>query len=83
MPEGEGARAVSIDPQEKFSLMVNEEDHLRIQVMNSGLDLHAAWEQINSIDDLIEVAFDVRLPRTLGLSDRLSRPMWARGCASA
>jgi protein arginine kinase len=52
--EGQGARAVSVDPQEKFSLMVNEEDHLRIQVMKSGLDLSAAWEQINAIDDIIE-----------------------------
>ncbi len=52
--EAEGARAVAIDPHEKFSLMVNEEDHLRIQVMHSGLDLQAAWEQIDHIDDLIE-----------------------------
>ena len=52
--EGEGARSVAIDPQETFSLMVNEEDHLRIQVMHSGLDLQAAWEQIDQIDDLIE-----------------------------
>ena len=34
--------------------MVNEEDHLRIQLMKSGLDLQQAWEQINEIDDLIE-----------------------------
>ena len=34
--------------------MINEEDHLRIQVMHSGLDLQSAWEQINRIDDLIE-----------------------------
>ena len=34
--------------------MINEEDHLRIQVMHSGLDLQAAWEQIDHIDDLIE-----------------------------
>lgn len=52
--EAEGARSVAIDPQETFSLMVNEEDHLRIQVMHSGLDLQAAWEQIDQIDDLIE-----------------------------
>lgn len=52
--ESEGARAVAIDPGETFSLMVNEEDHLRIQVMHSGLDLTAAWEQIDHIDDLIE-----------------------------
>lgn len=52
--EGEGARAVAIDAHEKFSLMINEEDHLRIQVMKSGLDLEMAWQQIDQIDDLIE-----------------------------
>ncbi|HEV3340954.1 MAG TPA: protein arginine kinase [Pirellulales bacterium] len=52
--EAEGARGVAIDPQERVSLMINEEDHLRIQVMHSGLDLSAAWEQINAIDDLVE-----------------------------
>ncbi|MFM2094983.1 MAG: hypothetical protein RIS70_2107, partial [Planctomycetota bacterium] len=54
LSEGSGARAVAIDADEKFSVMVNEEDHLRIQVMHSGLDLAAAWEQINEIDDLLE-----------------------------
>ncbi len=50
----DGARAVAIDHQEGLSLMVNEEDHLRIQVMKSGLDLDSAWDQINHVDDLIE-----------------------------
>src|SRR5689334_20687957 len=31
--ESEGARGVAIDPREQMSLMINEEDHLRIQVM--------------------------------------------------
>ncbi len=35
-------------------MMVNEEDHLRIQSMYSGLNLQSAWEQVNRIDDLIE-----------------------------
>jgi len=52
--EGRGARGVAVDAAEQVSLMINEEDHLRIQVMHSGLDLQAAWEQINRIDDLIE-----------------------------
>lgn len=52
--EAEGARGVVIDPREQVSVMINEEDHLRIQVMKSGLDLGAAWEQINQLDDLIE-----------------------------
>ncbi|MGD9632712.1 MAG: protein arginine kinase [Pirellulales bacterium] len=52
--EAEGARGVAIDPGEKFSVMINEEDHLRIQVLKSGLDLKSAWDQINELDDLIE-----------------------------
>ena len=52
--EGEGARGVVIDQREQVSVMINEEDHLRIQVLKSGLDLGTAWEQINELDDLIE-----------------------------
>src|SRR5919201_5287351 len=37
-----------------MSVMINEEDHLRIQVLKSGLDLGSAWEQINELDDAIE-----------------------------
>ncbi len=52
--ESKGARAVAIGNREKFALMINEEDHLRIQVMQSGLDLEAAWRRIDGIDDVIE-----------------------------
>ncbi len=52
--DASGARAVAIGDHEKFSLMVNEEDHLRIQVMKSGLDLTGCWEQIEEIDDAVE-----------------------------
>lgn len=34
--------------------MVNEEDHLRLQVLRSGLQLDEAWEQINRVDDTLE-----------------------------
>jgi protein arginine kinase len=54
LSNSEGARAVAIDSMEQLSLMVNEEDHLRIQVMKSGLDLDGAWKQINQVDDDIE-----------------------------
>jgi len=52
--EAQGDRAVAIDRNEKYSLMINEEDHLRIQAMQSGLSLGGVWDQINRIDDLIE-----------------------------
>ena len=56
MADADGARAVAIDPDEQFSVMINEEDHLRIQVMHSGLDLKSAWDQINALDDQLEAS---------------------------
>ncbi|VTR98481.1 protein arginine kinase [Tuwongella immobilis] len=50
----EGPRGVAFDPQESISLMVNEEDQLRLQVMRSGFALDEAWQQIDHMDDLVE-----------------------------
>jgi protein arginine kinase len=50
----EGARGVFVSGDESVSIMVNEEDHLRIQCLRSGLQLDEAWQQINAIDDQIE-----------------------------
>ena len=54
----EGARGVAIGESETISIMINEEDHLRIQVLRSGLQLEEAWEQINKIDDALESKLD-------------------------
>src|SRR5437764_2647404 len=54
----EGARGVAVGENETVSIMVNEEDHLRIQVLRSGLQLEEAWEQINRIDDQLETKLD-------------------------
>jgi protein arginine kinase len=54
----EGARGVAIGENETVSIMVNEEDHLRIQVLRSGLQLEETWEQINKIDDILEAKLD-------------------------
>lgn len=54
----EGARGVAIGEDESVSIMVNEEDHLRLQVLRSGLQLEEAWEQINEIDDKLEAKLD-------------------------
>ena len=54
----EGARGVAVGENETVSIMVNEEDHLRLQVLRSGLQLEEAWEQINRIDDLLESKLD-------------------------
>ncbi|MEW5894296.1 MAG: protein arginine kinase [Candidatus Omnitrophota bacterium] len=44
-------KALVISDEEAIAVMINEEDHLRIQVMNSGLNLFEGWKIINDIDD--------------------------------
>jgi protein arginine kinase len=50
----EGPRGVAFDDRESVSIMVNEEDHLRLQVMRSGLALDEAWTEIDRVDDALE-----------------------------
>lgn len=53
-----GFRAVSVSRDEFVSVMINEEDHLRMQVLRSGLVLDEIWEEISRIDDRIEEKAD-------------------------
>ena len=56
---GTDPRAVAFDPVgERASVMVNEEDHLRIQSLRSGLDLSDALDEADALDDKIEGAVD-------------------------
>jgi protein arginine kinase len=50
----DGPRGVAFDDRESVSVMVNEEDHLRLQVMRSGLALDEAWGEIDKLDDALE-----------------------------
>ncbi|MCC9600525.1 protein arginine kinase [Stieleria sp. JC731] len=52
--ESDGSRAVAFDASEGYSVMINEEDHLRIQVMRSGLDMENTWQKVNRIDNMLE-----------------------------
>ncbi len=49
-------KAVAIGKGEVISVMVNEEDHLRIQAMQSGLNLRDAWTTIDALDDELSEA---------------------------
>ncbi len=78
----EGARGVTVSPDETRAVMINEEDHLRIQGLRSGLQLDNVWNDVNRIDDGVasEVgyAFDTRLgyltacPTNVGTGIRVS-----------
>lgn len=52
-------RAVAIDPDETWSIMVNEEDHMRVQVLRSGMQLTEAFEHINQVDNSLESGLDM------------------------
>lgn len=54
MVEGGSKRAVGVGPGEEISVMVNEEDHLRMQSLRPGLQLREAYQEICRLDDLIE-----------------------------
>ncbi len=79
---GSGPRGVVIAEGEGFSAMINEEDHLRMQVYAPGLQLAACYERINEIDDQLEkkisYAFHPRFgyltacPTNLGTGIRVS-----------
>ena len=43
---------------EKATIMINEEDHLRIQVLLSGLNFEEGWNMVNKIDDFLEESLD-------------------------
>ena len=51
-------KAVAVDEHESISIMVNEEDHLRIQILLSGLQLQEVWTIVNQLDDALEQHLD-------------------------
>jgi protein arginine kinase len=55
---GKGPRGVVIAQREFFTAMINEEDHLRIQVLKAGCQISQCAQQINRIDDMIEEKVD-------------------------
>lgn len=50
----EGERGVAITDDETVAVMVNEEDHLRVQVIRSGFQPMEAFEELQRIDDALE-----------------------------
>ncbi|HXV27646.1 MAG TPA: protein arginine kinase [bacterium] len=61
-----GEKAVAVSPNEVFSLMVLEEDHLRLQAFQSGFNLIEAWRILNQIDDDLEKNLNYAFSSNLG-----------------
>jgi protein arginine kinase len=57
---------VFVSPDECMSIMVNEEDHIRIQSLQSGLNLQGAWKAADEVDDELEARLAYAFSPKLG-----------------
>lgn len=60
------SKAVAISDREIISIMINEEDHLRIQVVQSGFNLSQAWQIIDKLDADLGSKIDFAFSPDLG-----------------
>ena len=73
---------VAVDERESVAIMINEEDHLRVQVFDSGLRPQEVWRRIERLDDTLmqrlpmawseEFGFLTSCPTNTGTGLRLS-----------
>lgn len=66
LAESEHGAGVFISPTQHLALMINEEDHLRIQSLRSGFNFREAWAEIDAIDTEIEEAMEYAFSDHLG-----------------
>lgn len=66
LANSEGPRGVAFAPNEILSVMVNEEDHVRLQVIRSGFTLDQAWQDADRLDDRLEEKVPYAFSEELG-----------------
>ncbi len=64
--EHDNNRAVILSKDGKISIMVNEEDHLRLQCILPGRQIEEAWKLCNKIDTDLEEKLDFAFDRISG-----------------
>ena len=66
LADSKGPRGVLFNRDEMLSVMINEEDHLRLQAILPGLRATEAWKQIDALDDELGSGLDYAHSHTLG-----------------
>ena len=89
LSEVEEASGIILSKDRHCCIMINEEDHLRIQVLQPGLDFSKVWKRVDELDSNIEseikYAYDCDLgfltacPTNLGTGMRASAMMHLPG----
>lgn len=62
-PQG---RAVFLSEDESISIMINEEDHIRLQVFSGGFDIYDIYSQAQKIDSLLDECLKYSFDSELG-----------------
>ena len=66
LESGRGPRGVAFGSDEVVSVMVNEEDHLRIQAIHASLTLEDAWRSAVDVDRALERELEFAATTTYG-----------------
>lgn len=64
--DGRIDRAAIISKDEKISVMINEEDHVRLQCIYPGMQLDNAWQLCRKLDLLMEQELDFAFDKSSG-----------------
>jgi protein arginine kinase len=59
-------RGVAFGENETLAIMVNEEDHLRLQSLSPGYSLQEAWQRVRHLDQVLERALPFACSSELG-----------------
>ena len=67
-------RALLLSKDESLSIMLNEEDHIRLQVIQKGLSLETAYDTADKLDTLLDerLGYLTQCPTNLGTGMRAS-----------
>ena len=66
LADNPSGRAVLVSDDASISIMINEEDHFRIQAMRPGLDLVGALALADKADDALEAGIDFAFDEEIG-----------------
>ena len=58
--------SLAINDDENIGILVNAEDHLKIQVFNSGMELETTFQLAKEIDEKLEKTFDIAKSKKYG-----------------
>lgn len=57
---------IVINEEQTLSVMLNEEDHIRLQAIRNGFQLMETWKQADALDTELEASLDYAYSPTLG-----------------